>query len=144
MKDKRSMHVKIQEMADCYATTDPLEEMAGITKEKDLEEAAVKWLALAAIHGINANAEKISMTQTVSGEIEVKAKYREAELPSPGSLVGNKILEAVREVSHLEGEEGSTVLAVGIRDSSFEMRVNVGKEDGERVILEFPDIFSAK
>jgi len=28
MRDKQSLHLKVQEMCDCYATTDPLKEMS--------------------------------------------------------------------------------------------------------------------
>jgi len=142
MRDKRSLHLQIQEMADCFATTDPLEEMAGLSREKDLEQAAVKWLALAALHGINSNAEKISITRSASGGTQVKAAYRESELPSPGSLIGGKVLEVIREVAHLEGEGGGTLLALGIRDSSLEIRVKLSKKNGERLTLKFPDLLS--
>ena len=53
MKDSGNMHKKVQEMCDCYATNDPLKEMAKLKNDADTEAAAVKWLALAALHGIN-------------------------------------------------------------------------------------------
>jgi len=57
MKEKRNLHQKVQEMCNCYATTDPLKSMSQMVNE-DSEDAAVKWLALAALHGVNANAKK--------------------------------------------------------------------------------------
>jgi hypothetical protein len=57
MKAKRNLHLKVQEMCDCYATNDPLKEMSVIKTDADKAEAAVKWLALAALHGVNNNAE---------------------------------------------------------------------------------------
>ena len=33
MKDKRSLHLKVQELCDCFATTDPLKEMSILGKE---------------------------------------------------------------------------------------------------------------
>jgi hypothetical protein len=56
MKDTESVHKKVQEMCDCYATTDPLREMSILKNDADKEEAAVKWLALVALHGVNNNA----------------------------------------------------------------------------------------
>ena len=35
MKEKRNIHLKVQEMCDCYATTDPLKEMSEITADED-------------------------------------------------------------------------------------------------------------
>ena len=46
MKDKRSLHLKVQELCDCYATTDPLKEMSIVKDDEDQDEAGLKWLAL--------------------------------------------------------------------------------------------------
>ena len=139
MKEKRNLHLKVQEMCDCYATTDPLKEMSAVQNETDTDEAAVKWLALAALHGVNNNAKKISISRAADGGITVTAKYREAELPTPGEAVGGKIIEAIREITHLEGDKGKTPLALGIRDSSIELAVKVKTKEGrERVSIKFP------
>ncbi len=53
MKEQRNLHLKVQELCDCYATADPLKEMSVVGQDKDKEEAALKWLALAALHGVN-------------------------------------------------------------------------------------------
>jgi hypothetical protein len=37
MKEKRNLHLKVQELCDCYATTDPLKEMSDLGKDKDRE-----------------------------------------------------------------------------------------------------------
>ncbi len=140
MKEKRNVHLKVQELCDCYATNDPLKEMSTVKNEADKDEAALKWLALTALHGVNGNAEKITITRSRDGEISVTAKYRESELPSPGSEVGAKILEAVREVTHIEGDKGSTPLALGIRNDSIELQVEMKFEAGkETVSLKFPE-----
>ena len=140
MKEKRNVHLKVQELCDCYATNDPLKEMSTVKNEVDKDEAALKWLALTALHGVNGNAEKITITRSRDGEISVTAKYRESELPSPGSEVGAKILEAVREVTHIEGDKGSTPLALGIRNDSIELQVEMKSEEGkETVALKFPE-----
>ena len=139
MKEKRNLHLKVQELCDCYATTDPLKEMSEVKNDTDTDEAALKWLALAVLHGVNNNAKKISISRSAAGQVTVKAKYREAELPTPGEAVGGKILEAIREITHLEGDKGKTLLALGIRDSSVELSVKVKiKNDQERVTIKFP------
>ena len=139
MKEKRNLHLKVQELCDCYATTDPLKEMSALGQDKDKEEAALKWLALAALHGVNHNADEITIKRDSKGQFKVFAKYRETELPSPGAEVGQQIMAAVREITHIEGEKGKTVLALGMRNDSLELKVKVQAKGGqEEVEIEFP------
>jgi hypothetical protein len=139
MKEKRNLHLKVQELCDCYATTDPLKEMSALGQDKDREEAALKWLALAALHGVNHNADEITIKRDAKGQFKVLAKYRETELPSPGPEVGQKIMAAVREITHIEGDKGKTVLALGMRNDSLELKVKIQAKDGqEEVEIEFP------
>ena len=42
MKDKHSLHLKVQELCDCFATADPLKEMSLLEKDDDRTEAALK------------------------------------------------------------------------------------------------------
>lgn len=140
MKEKRNLHLKVQELCDCFAGTDPLKEMSTVKNDTDQDEAALKWIALAALHGVNNNAEKISISRSGDGSISVKAKYRQTELPTPGKEIGQKVLAAVREITHLEKDKGKTPLALGIRDSSVELTIKVKTKDGqERVTIKFPE-----
>lgn len=140
MKEKRNLHLKVQEMCDCYATTNPLKEMSVLGQDKDKEEAALKWLALAVLHGVETNAEEITLTRREDGKVVVTAEYREADLPTPGAEVGKKILEAVREITHIEGDKGKSALALGIRNDSLELTIKMKvKKDEEEVSIEFPD-----
>ncbi len=140
MKEKRNVHLKVQEFCDCYATNDPLKEMSIVKNDGDKEEAAVKWLALAALHGVNNNAQEVTITRSSDGEVRVTAKYRESELPAPGSDVGSKIMEAVREITHIEGQSGQTPLALGIRNDSIELQVKIKEKEGsEKVTIKFPE-----
>jgi hypothetical protein len=133
MKEKRNIHLKVQELCDCYATNDPLKEMSEI-------KAAAKWLALAALHGVNNNAKEVSITRSPDGNIKVTAKYRESELPSPGAEIGEKIMSAVREITHIEGGKGKSPLALGIREDSIELQIKMkSKDEGERVTIKFPE-----
>ena len=140
MKEKRNVHLKVQELCDCYATNDPLKEMSVVKNDSDKDEAALKWLALSALHGVNNNAKEVIITRSADGDVRVTAKYRESELPSPGSDVGSKIMEAVREITHIEGEKGKTPLALGIRNDSIELEVKMkAKEGRETVTIKFPE-----
>jgi hypothetical protein len=139
MKEKRNLHLKVQELCDCYATTDPLKEMSVVGKDKDPEEAALKWLALAALHGVGHNAKEITIRRNQKGEVKVLAKYRETELPSPGADVGRRIMAAVREITHIEGDKGKTPLALGMRNDSLELKVKIKVQGAhEKVRIEFP------
>ncbi len=139
MKEKRNIHLKVQELCDCYATNDPLKEMSEIKGDSDQDEAAAKWFALAALHGVNDNAKEVSITRSPDGNIKVTAKYREAELPSPGAEIGEKIINAVREITHIEGGKGKSPLALGIREDSIELKIKMkSKDKGERVTIKFP------
>jgi hypothetical protein len=139
MKDKRSLHLKVQEMCDCFATSDPLKEMALLKNEPDKEEAATKWIALAILHGIDSHAKKISICKAKDGQVKVLAKYKTCALASPGPEIGNKIIETMKQITHIEEEKGKTPLAVGIRDSSIELKVKIEKEDDMEVItFKFP------
>jgi hypothetical protein len=140
MKDKGSLHLKVQELCDCFATTDPLKEMSVVKNDADKEEAALKWMALAALHGVNNNAEKISITRSNDGKVKVTAEYRKTDLPSPGPEVAEKIIEAMSGITHIEEDEGKTQLALGIRDSSIDLIVKMKKKgDEKKVTIKFPE-----
>ena len=138
MKDTGSLHLKVQELCNCFATTDPLKEMSIVKDGADKEESALKWLALAALHGVNNNAEKISITKSNDGTVKVTAEYRKTALPSPGSQVADKIIESLISITHLEGGEGKTQLALGIRDSSINLTIKMkSKDGGKKVTIKF-------
>ena len=139
MKDKQNFQLRVQQLIDCYGDKEPLREMSNIGREADKEEAALKWLALATLHGIDAGAEEISIRQGPDGRVRVTAQYREAELPPPGAAIGEKIIEALRGITHLEGDKEKSPLALGVRDSSVELTVKIKKgKNGESVSLKFP------
>ena len=138
MKDVQNLHLKVQELCDCFSTTDPLKEMSEIKTDEDRLEAALKWLALSALHGINHNAKKIKIKKTRDGNVSVTAEYRDSELPSPGPDVSDRIFEAVREMTHLEDKKGKSEFALGLRDSSLELKISVkDKDDYKKVSIKF-------
>lgn len=140
MKEKRSLHLKVQEFCDCFATTAPLNEMSKINDETDKNEACLKWLALTALHGVNANAKKITITRSPAGSVRVTAQYRDAILPAPDAEIASMVMSAVREITHLESQKGKTTLALGIRDSSIDLQVKVKSDErGDTVTLRFPE-----
>jgi hypothetical protein len=71
MLDKRNLHLKVQELCDCYAGTDHLKEMCLVPKDEDPGEGALKWIALAVLHGVDANADKIRIASSDDGHVSV-------------------------------------------------------------------------
>lgn len=140
MLDKESLHKKVQELADCYATNDPLKEMSELPADAEKGDAALKWLALAALHAVTAGAKKIELRKSPGGAVTVTAKYSKSTLPSPGEEIGPQIIEAVRGITHLEGDKGKGLVALGIRNDSLEVEVELErKADGEETLeLKFP------
>jgi hypothetical protein len=139
MKDKRNLHLEVQEHIDCFANTDPLKEMSEITRDSDKDQAALKWMALAVLHGINFNAKRISLRTAPDGTTTVEAKYRVAELPSPGKEIGRNIVDAIRRITHFEGDRGKGPLALGVRNDNLEIGIKVERDEhGETVTLRFP------
>ncbi|MEE4241411.1 MAG: hypothetical protein V2I36_08085 [Desulfopila sp.] len=139
MKDASNLHLKVQELCDCFATTDPLKEMSEVKSSPEAEEAALKWIALAVLHGINNNAEKIALTTDEKGKVEVLATYRKTELPSPGTEIGRKIIEKMREITHMEKEKEKISLALGFRNNDLDLKVKSSKKDGKETLkIYFP------
>lgn len=139
MKDSVNLHQKVQELCDCFATNDPLKEMSEVQSDTDTDEAALKWIALAVLHGINSNAKEIEISSTKKGGVKVTAEYRKAELPSPGDPTGEKIIQAIREISHLEGSTAEMTLAFGIRNNSMDLKIKSKQEGGdEKITIKFP------
>ncbi len=139
MKDTESLHQKVQGLCDCFATNDPLKEMSEVKNDADTDEAALKWIALAILHGINSNAKEITISNNSSDGVKVTAEYRKADLPSPGDPIGSKIINAVREITHLEGSKAETTLAFGIRNNSMDLKIKSKHEDGnEKISIKFP------
>jgi hypothetical protein len=140
MEDKRNLHLEVQEHINCFGDTDYLKEMSSVKDDDDSAQAALKWLALAALHGINAKAKKITLKQETDGQPVVEAEYRKSELPSPGSNVGQEIVKAIQSITHIEGEKGKMPLALGIRDSNVNLEVKLKSEKGKtKISLEFPE-----
>jgi len=139
MKDKENLHKQVQEHIDCFAATDPLSGMSVLKDDSDKDAAALKWLALTGLHGVNNDAKKITIAKDKNGGVKVMAKYRKKDLPDPGADVAEKVFDAIRGITHIEGDKGKTDWALGIRDSSVQLKVKIEKTgDGEEVTIKFP------
>lgn len=139
MRDSSNLHQKVQEMCDCFATNDPLKEMSKMQHEKDIDEAAIKWIALAILHGINNNAEEISIEQTKTGGVKVVAEYRKAELPPPDDNISKNIINTLKDIIHVDSSQGDSTLALGLRDGSMDLHIRTRDEGGDsKATIKFP------
>lgn len=139
MRDTTSLHQKVQEMCDCFAANDPLKEMSKLQQDPGGEDAAIKWIALAVLHGINNNAEEISIEQTKAGSVKVIAEYRKTELPSPNEETSQNIISAIKEIIHADSSQTDSTLALGVRNSSMDLQVRSREEGGDhKVTIKFP------
>jgi hypothetical protein len=129
-----NQHLKLQEMCDCFLETEFLAELQHMSTSPpgdDLEEEAMKYLALAIMHGITEQAAKLSLKK--KGEtITVAVKDKEKEiLPQPAKAVFDKIIEIVRSILHIEDDKGKLQLSLGLRNGEVNLTVKV-KRDGNK------------
>lgn len=140
MKDTDSVHKKIQELCQCFSTTDPLKQMSALNQDEDSMEAALKWVAVAILHGVNSNAKKLTLKQKDDEAVSVTAEYRETQLPSPTKEVAGDIFDTIRAMTHIDAAKGKTKLALGLGDASLEFEISVKDKPGSRkVSIKFPD-----
>ena len=140
MAHHTNLHVKVQEMTDCHKGTDPLREMSRLGDEKDPEQAAQKWIALAILHGVGSNAKEVSIRHHPDGSVTVRAEYREASLPAPAAEVGRRAMDMLRDLAHIEGDKGKAPLAFGWGNESLTLTVKAKRDGGsETLTLKFPE-----
>lgn len=137
----RNYHLKLQEMCDCYMETDfkkQLHGMAGMAAG-ELDDSAIKYLALAIMYSITEKAAKISLKRK-EDKVTVKMKAEtEITLPAPTVAQFNKIVEIVRAILHLDTDKAEMPLALGLRSGNIELQVTTKrKEDKESLKIEFP------
>jgi hypothetical protein len=137
--DKLTMnyHLKLQEMCDCYLETDFLPEMQHMSTSPpsdDLEEDAIKYLALAIMHAITEQVAKLSLKKK-GATITVTVKDTEKEkLPAPAAAVFAKIIEIVRTILHIEEDEGKLPLSLGLRNGEVNLTVKVKRGDNKESV----------
>jgi hypothetical protein len=142
-KIQLNYHLKLQEMCDCYMETDFLAKMQGMvgSESKDIEEDAVKYMALAILYAITRKAEKLSLKKK-GDELSVRIKADEKEdLPHPSAVVADKIFQIMREILHIDEEKGEMDLSLGLRTGEVNIHVKVkGQGDKQSLKIKFPTL----
>jgi len=142
-KISRNYHARLQEMCDCYMETDYRKEMEVMASQSsvDMEEDALKYLALSILYATTEKAKKLSFKKK-KGEPKVTVKAEERmELPTPPGEIADKIFEIMRSITHLEEQKGREPFSLGLRDGRMELGVKVKKEEKkESLKLSFPGL----
>jgi len=138
-----NLHQQLIEMCDCYLDTDFSEKLAQAAQAPAADdEQAVKYLALALLAAITRKARKLSLKrkgETVA--VTVKDEQGKSSLPAPTQPLFAKIMETVRSILDITGDEAKTTMALGLRSGDLELQVKVKRSDGgtkESVKFELP------
>ncbi|ADH84910.1 hypothetical protein [Desulfurivibrio alkaliphilus] len=132
-----NLHLKLQEMCDCYLDTDYAVELARMAAgpESEPEENAVKYLALAIMYGITEKADKLKLKRDKDGSIEAELKgEQKIKLPAPAGSVWEGMVATIRRILHFDQEGGELPLALGLRAGSLDLKVKL-KEKGDKSSL---------
>ena len=136
-------HLKLQEMCDCYMETDYLAKMQGMVgaETKDVDEDAVKYLALAMLYAITRKAEKLSVKKKADElTVRIKADQKE-DLPIPSGLVLDKVFQVMREILHIEEDKGEMDLSLGLRTGEVNVHVKIkGEGNRQSLKIKFPTL----
>ncbi|NIS60744.1 MAG: hypothetical protein GTO13_08605 [Proteobacteria bacterium] len=139
----RNYHARLQEMCDCYMETDYRKEIEKMASEDsfDVEEDALKYLALSILYATTEKAKKLSFKKK-KGQRKVSVKAEERmELPTPPGEIADKIFEIMRSITHLEEKKGREPFSLGLRDGRMELGVRVKKgDDKESLKFSFPGL----
>ncbi len=140
-KIKLNYHLKLQEMCDCYMETDflaAMQSMAGAAS-KDIEEDAIKYLALSIMFAITEKAEKLAFEK--KGE-ELKAKIKNGskqKLPVPSAEILDKVFAIMRSILHIETDRGELDFSLGLRSGEVNVKIKIEREGAEQSLkIKFP------
>ena len=142
MKDSNSLHLKLQEYADCYSESDAgrglkeiSEKGAGGEVTGDMTDMALKYLSSAILHAIEEEAQKLQLARegAMQGECKLIGK-QETSLPKPPYGLAREMMGIVRCITDLEADNGDSKLAYGVRNDRFEIDVTVHKS-GEKEVM---------
>jgi hypothetical protein len=142
MKDPKSLHLKLQEYADCYSESDAARELEEISKKGaggeatgDTTDMALKYLSSSILRAIEEDAEKvqISWAGDMEGECKLIGK-KEITLPKPPAGLAKEMVGILRCITDLEADTGESKLAYGVRNDRLEINVSVHKSGSKEVM----------
>jgi len=142
MKDPKSLHLKLQEYADCYSESDAGRELKEISEKGaggevtgDITDVALKYLSSSILYGIEKEAQKLQIARegNMEGDCKLIGK-KETPLPKPPVGLAREMMGIVRCITGLEADSGESKLAYGVRNDRLEIDVTVHKS-GEKEVM---------
>ena len=139
-----NLHLKLIEMCDCYMETNFKEEIQHLATSPgdDIEEASMKYLALAIMYGVTEKARKLTFKRKKSNvTVVLKADGENTSMKAPPLDIFNRVISIVRDILHLEEDKASMTLALGLRSGELEVQVKVERKDPKDALkITFPDL----
>jgi hypothetical protein len=142
MRDPKSLHLKLQEYADCYSESHAARELQEISEKGaggdvtgDITDVALKYLSTAILHAIGEEAKKLQIARegAMQGDCKLIGK-KETSLPKPPIGLAKEMMGIVRCITGLEADVGESKLAYGLRNDRLEINVSVHKS-GEKEVM---------
>ena len=139
-----NLHQKLIEMCDCYLETDfkaQIQEAATTPPTDDLDEDSLKYLALTIMYAVTEKARKLNYKKK-KGQVTVvvKGDGEKSSVKAPPPEIFDRIVEIIRTILHLEEDNASMPLSLGLRNGQFDLQVKVErKDDKESLKFKFPD-----
>jgi len=107
----------------------------------DLEENAIKYLALAILEVLTQKASKLTVKKKEIVKVKISSSDEKIMLPAPTTEIADKIFEIVRTITHIEEDKGASELAFGLRNGRIDLTVKLSKKPGkESLKLIFPEL----
>jgi len=139
-----NLHLKLMEMCDCYLGTDyaaTIQKVADVPSA-DLQEDALRYLALALLFTLNEQARQLSLKRK-KDKITVTIKHDDEKiaLRPPTKAVFDRIIAIMRTILHLEEDKGGLPLTLGLKNDRIEVQVKVERTaDKETLKVKFPEL----
>jgi predicted PhzF superfamily epimerase YddE/YHI9 len=134
-----NLHLKLIEMCDCYLETDFKVQIqkAATAPVADPDEAGLKYVALAIMYAITEKAQKLTF-KNKKGQLSVtiKADGEKTSLKAPAAEVFARIIAAIRAILHMEEDNATMPLVLGLRNGQLDVQVKV-ERGGEKETLKF-------
>ena len=139
-----NLHLKLQEMCDCYLETDFAKQLAAMSKaqSKDLDEDAVKYLSLALMYGVTDRAQQLKMKKKKDGTVKASLVIDDTKisLPLPPAALFDRMVAVIRTILHFEAGGGQMPLVLGLRNSQIDLTVKLKEKEGETSLkITFPE-----
>ena len=139
-----NLHSKLIEMCDCYLETDFKSQIqrTATTASDDIDEDSSKYLALTIMYALTEKAQKLTYKNKKSKlTVTIKADGEQTSVKAPSPEIFNKIIANVRAILHLEEDNASMPLSLGLRSGQVDILVKVERGDNKEALrFKFPDL----